>query len=225
MAADNDSRPHVLCVNDTREILDLLRELLEGEGYRVTTSMVLLDLDKTKAVAPDVIVQDIMFEGNQEPGWKYLLLARLDPELARIPVVLCTGATNMVHDERMAAHLDRLGVRVVLKPFNIEDLLTALREVLAAQELIEQALDGAGLGGPSVSVAPIAASSRMRPSGSACPMSATWVVSARAAASMAASPSSSAPRSSSGRAEERCTARVRSWARPRMTVSGVFSSC
>jgi CheY-like chemotaxis protein len=144
MAADNDSRPHVLCVNDTREILDLLRELLEGEGYRVTTSMVLLDLDKTKAVAPDVIVQDIMFEGNQEPGWKYLLLARLDPELARIPVVLCTGATSMVHDERMAAHLDRLGVRVVLKPFNIEDLLTALREVLAAQELIEQALDGAG---------------------------------------------------------------------------------
>jgi hypothetical protein len=50
----------------------------------------------------------------------------------------------MVHDERMAAHLDRLGVRVVLKPFNIEDLLTALREVLAAQEMIEQALDGEG---------------------------------------------------------------------------------
>jgi hypothetical protein len=27
----------------------------------------------------------------------------------------------------MAEQLDRLGVRVVLKPFNIEDLLTALR--------------------------------------------------------------------------------------------------
>ena len=48
----------------------------------------------------------------------------------------------VVNDTRMAEHLNRLGVRVVLKPFNIEDLLTALRDVMAAQNLIDQALDG-----------------------------------------------------------------------------------
>jgi CheY-like chemotaxis protein len=138
----DDRSPHVLVVNDTREILDLLQALLEEEGYRVTTSIALLDLAKIKAIAPDVIVQDIMFEHEQQEGWKFLTLSRLDPELARVPLVLCTGATATVRDPSMAEQLDRTGVRVVLKPFNLEDLLAALREVLGAQRLIEQAGDG-----------------------------------------------------------------------------------
>ena len=137
-----DTRPHVLCIDDTREILDLLQELLEGEGYRVTTSIALLDMSKVKAVAPTVIVQDIMFEHDQQEGWRFLTLSRLDPELARIPHILCTGATQTVHDPKMAEQLDRMGVRVILKPFNLEDLLQALTEVLAAQRLIEQAGNG-----------------------------------------------------------------------------------
>jgi CheY-like chemotaxis protein len=78
----------------------------------------------------------------QEEGWKFLTLVRLDPELARIPLILCTAATRTVNDPEMAAQLDRLGIRVVLKPFNIEDLLTALSEVLTAQVLIREATDG-----------------------------------------------------------------------------------
>ncbi len=66
---------------------------------------------------------------------------RLDPELARIPLVLCTAATRTVNDPEMAEHLDRQGVRVVLKPFSIEDLLSVLAETLTAQALINQASD------------------------------------------------------------------------------------
>jgi CheY-like chemotaxis protein len=140
--ATMDSGPHVLCINDTQEILDVLQGLLEAEGYRVTISLALLNLDKVKALAPDVIVQDIMFEHEQQAGWKFLTLSRLDPDVARIPLILCTGATLTVSEPRMAAQLDRMGVRVILKPFNLEDLLTALREVLAAERLIDQASDG-----------------------------------------------------------------------------------
>ena len=67
---------------------------------------------------------------------------RLDPALARIPLVLCTAATRTVNDPEMAEQLDRLGIRVVLKPFDIEQLLTVLGEVLAAQALIAEATDG-----------------------------------------------------------------------------------
>ncbi len=140
MTADG-RQPHILVINDTQEILDLLQELLEEEGYRVTTSLALLDIDKVKALAPDIIVQDLLFEGMQETGWKFLTLVRLDPELARIPLVLLTAATRTVNDPEMAEQLDRKGIRVVLKPFNIEDLLTALSEVLTAQALIDQASD------------------------------------------------------------------------------------
>jgi len=141
MSADG-RQPHILVVNDTQEILDLLQELLEDEGYRVTTSLALLGLDKVKALAPDVIVQDLLFEGTQELGWKFLTLVRLDPELARIPLILCTAAVRTVNDPEMAEQLDRQGIRVVLKPFTIENLLTTLSEVHTAQSLINQVTDG-----------------------------------------------------------------------------------
>src|SRR5215207_2995343 len=140
MSAD-DRQPHILVINDTQEILDLIQVLLEDEGYRVTTSLALLNMTKVKSLAPDVIVQDLLFEGIQETGWKFLTLVRLDPELARIPVVLCTAAMRTIHDPEMAEQSDRLGVRVVLKPFDIEELLTVLAETLAAQALITQASD------------------------------------------------------------------------------------
>jgi CheY-like chemotaxis protein len=118
-------QPHVLIINDTQEILDLMKDLL--------------DIDKMKALAPDIIVQDIMFEHSQELGWKFLTLSRLELELARVPLALCTGATQMVKDPAMAEQLDRQGVRVILKPFNIDELLAVLTEVHTAQTLIDQA--------------------------------------------------------------------------------------
>ena len=141
MTADG-RQPHILIINDTQEILDLMQELLEEEGYRVTISLALLDIGKVKALAPDIIIQDLLFEGTQETGWKFLTLARLDPDLARIPLVLCTAATRTVNDPEMAEQLDRQGIRVVLKPFTIDDLLTTLIEVRTAQSLIDQVTDG-----------------------------------------------------------------------------------
>jgi CheY-like chemotaxis protein len=140
MTADG-RQAHILVIDDTQEILDLLQELLEEEGYRVTTSMARLDLDKVKQIAPDIIVQDLLFEQTQEEGWKFLTLSQLDPELARIPLILCTAATRTVNDPEMAEQLDRLGIRVVLKPFNVEELLTVLAETLTAQALLAQATD------------------------------------------------------------------------------------
>ena len=118
-----------------------MAELLEEEGYRVTCSLALLDIAKVKALVPDVIIQDILFEGTQELGWKFLTLVRLDPELAQIPLILCTAAVRTINEPEMAEQLDRLGVRVVLKPFLIDDLLTALRDTHTAQTLINEAID------------------------------------------------------------------------------------
>jgi len=133
---------HVLIINDTQEILSLMAELLEDEGYRVTSWLALLDMEKVKALAPDIVVQDLLFEGMQETGWKFLQLMRLDPELARIPLILCTAAVRTVNEPEMAEQLDRLGVSVVLKPFLIEDLLSAIAGALTAQALIAEATDG-----------------------------------------------------------------------------------
>ena len=122
-------RPHILVVNDTQEMLDLFQELLEDEGYRVTTSLAVLDTEKIADMAPDVIVQDLLFTHGQEKGWKFLELVRLSPALAQIPLVLCTAAIEVVRDEDMAERLRRLKVRVVLKPFDIRELLEVIADV------------------------------------------------------------------------------------------------
>jgi len=129
--ADVSTPPHVLVMNDTQEIIDLLRELLEEEGYRVSTSLYVLNLDKVKTLAPDVIVLDLMFEGHDN-GWKFLTLARLDPEVAAIPLLLCTAAVQTV--KPMEEHLASVGVSVVLKPFDLNHLLWAINQALSARE-------------------------------------------------------------------------------------------
>ena len=147
MTADG-RQPHILVVNDTQEIIDLLADLLAEEGYQVSTSLALLDIAKVKALAPDLIVQDLLFEGTQELGWKFLTLVRLDPELAHIPLILCTAAVRTVNEPAMAEQLDRLGVRIVLKPFLIEDLLSAITGSLTAQALIAEATNDERRGDP-----------------------------------------------------------------------------
>jgi len=95
--------------------------------------MAVLDLNKVKTLAPDLIIQDLLFEQTQELGWKFLTLVRLDPELSAIPLILCTAAVQVVRDEEMAEKLRQLGVRVVLKPFQIAELLAAIEEVLGSR--------------------------------------------------------------------------------------------
>jgi DNA-binding response OmpR family regulator len=125
----NGRAPHILTVDDTPETLDLLREILEDEGYRITTSMALLDLDNVKDLAPDAIIQDVLVEHSQELGWKFLTLVRLDPELADVPLILCT-AEHAVRDKAMVETLHELGVPLILKPFQADELLAVLGEVL-----------------------------------------------------------------------------------------------
>lgn len=136
---DRDAtRPHILVVNDAQAFLDLLQDLLEEEGYRVSVSIQTLELSRIKALKPDLIIQDLLFaDGSQQTGWHFLTLVRLDPETAHIPMILCTAAMAPVKDPEMAENLDRLGIRVLLKPFNIDDLLAAITEVLTAETLLD----------------------------------------------------------------------------------------
>jgi CheY-like chemotaxis protein len=132
----------VLLVDDTQTTLDVMRDLLGEEGYHVSVSPEPLDATRVKALAPDVIVQDLLFGDRQETGWHFLTMSQLDPDLARIPLILCTAATEMVTNPAMAESLDRLGVRVLINPFDREELLTTIAEVLSAHELVDQAISG-----------------------------------------------------------------------------------
>ena len=131
VAWEGHCAPHVLVMDDRPDILHLLQELLTEEGYRVSTSPALLDPAAVKALAPDVIVLDLRFGPSEEPAWELLTLAHHGEDLPRIPFVLCTAAAATVNDPSAAQRLAALGVPVVLKPFDVDDLLAAIDAQLA----------------------------------------------------------------------------------------------
>jgi CheY-like chemotaxis protein len=119
--ADEVPARRILVVNDTQEILDLLREIFEEEGYEVSTySFAFQDLEQIKAEAPDLIVLDFIIGGEQH-GWQLLQKLKLDRQTADIPVIVCTAALQLARE--LEGHLLEKGVGVVLKPFDIDDLL------------------------------------------------------------------------------------------------------
>ena len=124
-----DARPHILVMNDEQELLDLFKDLLEEEGYRVSTSIHMLDLEKVRQLRPDLMVLDIMFEGASK-GWPFITMARMDRQLCGIPIIFCTAAIRTV--EPMLERLTAQQIRVIYKPFQLEELLNAITVALAA---------------------------------------------------------------------------------------------
>ena len=120
--------PHVVVINDERDLLSLFRELLEEAGYRVSTlTYPTADLADLQVLAPDLLVLDMMF-GGEDRGWRFLQQLRLNRATARLPVVVCTAAVRLVRD--VQDYLTSMGIGVVLKPFDIDPFLAEVRRRL-----------------------------------------------------------------------------------------------
>ncbi|MDQ3225404.1 MAG: response regulator [Chloroflexota bacterium] len=132
MAKSGDPTPrHILVINDTVSILELFQALLEDEGYRVTTDGFTVEmvemLGRVKAERPDLIVLDFIML-DEGKGWQFLQMLKMDRDTRDIPVVACTAAAKMV--EELQVHLDEMKVKVVLKPFDIDNLLAEIEKSL-----------------------------------------------------------------------------------------------
>jgi DNA-binding response OmpR family regulator len=117
-----------MVINDTQEILTLFRDLLTDEGYDVVLySSAIHDMQEIERVAPDLIILDFIF-GNENMGFQMLQKLKMRRATERLPVIICTAALQIVRE--MEGYLQSKGVQVVLKPFNIDDLLEAVRRNL-----------------------------------------------------------------------------------------------
>lgn len=115
----------IMVINDTPEILDLFRDLLEPEGYEVIIySYAPFELDEIESQQPDLIVLDFII-GQANSGWQLLQMLKMRRSTASIPVIICTAQTLFVR--QMEGYLASHSVRVVPKPFDIEEFLAAVR--------------------------------------------------------------------------------------------------
>jgi CheY-like chemotaxis protein len=107
--------------------------LLGEEGFNVVPDRFTLEvgllLKRVEELRPDLIVLDYII-GREDLGWQFLQLLKLDRATRDVPVIICTGAVRQVQE--MEAQLDKMGVAVVLKPFDIDHLIGVINKVLAA---------------------------------------------------------------------------------------------
>lgn len=121
----------ILVVNDTQEILEMFRLLLEEEGYEaILSSMPILKAGEVEQIHPDLILLDVVF-GDQKTGWQMLEVLKLQRSTANIPVIVCTAAAREVQEQE--GHLVAQNVRVIYKPFDIDELLEMIKKLLSAQ--------------------------------------------------------------------------------------------
>ena len=124
--------PHILVVDDHRDIRDLLAKYLTKSGLRVTVADGGAALRRAlQSSAIDLVVLDIMM-----PGEDGLSLCRFLRETTDVPVILLTA---------MAEETDRVvGLEIgaddyLTKPFNPRELLARIKAVLRrAQSLPRQ---------------------------------------------------------------------------------------
>lgn len=118
----------VLIVEDEPDIQDLIGDVLSLEGFEVhALSRIPHGLDAIRELAPDAIVLDLMLPGVG--GIELFRIMRDDSRLAGTPIVICSGAANLrqAHSTEFAEY----GAEVVAKPFELDELLDAVRRSVA----------------------------------------------------------------------------------------------
>jgi two-component system, OmpR family, response regulator len=119
----SEPAPHILVVDDHRDIRDLIGRYLVKNGLRVTTAESASAARKAmKAAAINLVVLDIMM-----PGEDGLSLCRHLRAAGTPPVILLTA---MAEDADRVIGLEMGADDYITKPFNPRELLARIRAVL-----------------------------------------------------------------------------------------------
>ncbi len=117
----------ILFVDDEQHLQEVFRDMLEHLGYEVvaeTDSVRSLELFRTEPDKFDIVITDQTMP-NMTGEELAAELMRIRPD---IPIILCTGYSERINEEKAK----EMGIRkFLMKPFVISKIANAVREVLA----------------------------------------------------------------------------------------------
>lgn len=122
---DTSARPvHILVIEDDDSVATVLQHVLTSQDYQVDVANDLSALRASREQLPDVILLDLLMPTMS--GDETVQHLREMPDTRDIPIVLMSGASDLPR------HAAALGVTTYLsKPFDLDDLLSALRQALS----------------------------------------------------------------------------------------------
>ena len=122
----------IAVINDDPDFINFVCMVLQDEGYEtVTAHKGNQTVDLVRRESPDVILLDIVMEA-WDSGFNTVTMLRLRPDTASVPVLICTARPP--HDiDASLERSDLVGVSVLYKPFDLDQLSEAIRGALASK--------------------------------------------------------------------------------------------
>jgi CheY-like chemotaxis protein len=118
----------ILVVEDHPDTQSLLCDLLELEGFEVRSSGEAQGvLGLARRMRPDLILLDVRLPGIN--GIELLKLLNQDRQVREVPVLFCSGATELLEENHDA--IEKSGAKVVTKPFTLDGLIESVHQTLA----------------------------------------------------------------------------------------------
>lgn len=122
----------VLLVERDPALRDVLRVAFEEEGYRVAISLQPPSAADVARIRPDLMMIDIDRD-DADAGWQLVEAIKGTPNLAHLPVVVCSGDGAIVAQSDVRLRSE--AAAILVKPFSLDDLLPVMSTALARREL------------------------------------------------------------------------------------------
>jgi len=112
----------VVLVQDNKDILDIMDQVLDEEGFDVTASLTTEPIEKIDDIEPDIIVIDDHIKGTKK-GSEIINELKSDPETEDIPAVL-TSTSNKLPQQAEDCNADDY----IEKPFDIDHMVEVVKK-------------------------------------------------------------------------------------------------
>jgi two-component system response regulator VicR len=112
----------VVLIQDNEDILDIMDQVLEEEGFAVTPSLTTKTIEKIDEIEPDVVIIDDHIQGGKK-GAKVIEELKSDPNTHEIGAVLTSTSNNLPQIAKECKANDYLQ-----KPFDINHMIDVVKK-------------------------------------------------------------------------------------------------
>src|SRR5690554_2490426 len=123
----NSSAEKVVCIEDEREMIDLVQLILTRRGYEVHGALGGREgLALIEAVQPDLVLLDLMMPDMD--GWEVYQQMKANEAMKDIPVIIVTAKAQNI-DKVLGLHIAKVD-DYITKPFGPSELLESVARIL-----------------------------------------------------------------------------------------------
>lgn len=130
-----DSNINIVCIEDEREMIELVKLILTRKGYTVHGAAGGREgLELIHTIQPDLVLLDLMMPDMD--GWEVYQQMKADDVMKEIPVIIVTAKAQSI-DKILGLHIAKVN-DYITKPFGPSELLQSIEAVLGQETHVQE---------------------------------------------------------------------------------------